>query len=239
MVEVQASDSRDQYFGKDLEAMSFARNYHDWILSRLRPYIGAVVAEVGAGVGSFSQLLRETSLDRLDAFEPSSNMYPLLAETLQDEPRARALNDFFGRDDPTSEYDSILYVNVLEHIEDDAAELARARDALKPGGHLLVFVPALQWLYSDLDRQVGHFRRYRKKPLVKLVEAAGLDVITARYFDIAGILPWYVNFVLLKNSITSGGVSAYDRLVVPVMRVVEGILPVPIGKNVLLVARKA
>lgn len=228
-----------QYFGKDLEAMSFAVNYHRWILDCFLPYLRGTVAEVGAGMGSFSALLLGTPIERLVAFEPSDNMFPQLARALSPERRAEAVHGFFGEAAGTGRFDAVLYVNVLEHIEDDAAELARAHAALKAGGHLLVFVPALPWLYSALDRQVGHFRRYLRPGLVRLVEQAGLQPVRARYFDIAGILPWYVNFVLLGNSIGGASVSAYDRLVVPLMRRVERLLPPFIGKNIVLVARKA
>lgn len=227
-----------QYFGKDLEAMSFARNYHEWVLAELSPYLGRTVAEVGAGVGSFSAMLLDTDIVSLHAFEPSQNMYPALADALASDPRAKAVNGFFEPATAGQRFDSVLYVNVLEHIEDDAAELANAREALNPGGHLLIFVPALSWLYSDLDRQVGHFRRYERKALRALVEQAGFSVVTESYFDIAGVLPWYVNFVLLKNTIGGASVSLYDRLVVPVMRRVERMIRPPIGKNVVLVARR-
>ena len=232
------SSKKPQYFGKDLEAMSFAKNYHKWILAEFLPYLGNSVAEVGAGVGSFSTLVLETGIRSLRAFEPSRNMYPLLQAACSQDGRAQAINDFFGRTNASEHFDSILYVNVLEHIEDDASELANAREALNLNGHLLIFVPALSWLYSDLDRQVGHFRRYIKEDLVELTQRSGLSVVKARYFDVAGIIPWYINFVLLKNPIGSGSVSLYDRLVVPAMRIMEGLMPPPIGKNVLLIAKK-
>jgi SAM-dependent methyltransferase len=231
-------DAKPEYFGRDLEAMSFARNYHEWVLAEIAPYLGRSVAEVGAGVGSFSALLLGTGIERLRAFEPSNNMYPVLRDALASDPRAAAVNDFFQPETAGGRFDSIVYVNVLEHIEDDAAELGRAREALNPGGHVLVFVPALPWLYSELDRQVGHFRRYWKGPLLDLVRESGLEIVKARYFDIAGILPWYVNFVLFKNSIGGASVSLYDRVVVPIMRVLEGVLRPPVGKNVVLVARR-
>lgn len=226
------------YPGKELEALSVAVNYHRWIVEEIEPYLGKTVAEVGAGVGSVSQLILEKDVARLLAFEPSSNLYPMLEENLAAEKRARTINDFFS---PRyeSELDSVLYINVLEHIEDDRAELRRALAALKPGGHLVIFVPALSWLYSDFDRQIGHYRRYTKSGLCRLVEDAGFSLTKVRYFDVAGIIPWYVNFVLLRNSIGSRSVSLYDRLVVPVMRVAERLIPPPIGKNVLLVARKS
>jgi hypothetical protein len=103
---------------------------------------------------------------------------------------------------------------------------------------LLIFVPALPWLFSNLDRQVGHFRRYLKKDLERLTQQAGFTVVNSRYFDCAGILPWYINFVLLKNEIGGGSVTLYDKVVVPLMRVVERYWVPPVGKNILLVARK-
>lgn len=227
------------YPGTELEALSGAVNYHEWIVSRITRYLGETVAEVGAGVGSVSQLLlREKGVGRLLAFEPSRNMYPLLAENLAAEKRAVPINDFFnGRHAPQG-FDSVIYINVLEHIEDDRAELGGAFRALKPGGHLVIFVPALAWLYSDFDREIGHFRRYTRGGLIELVRETGFSVSDARYFDFAGIIPWYVYFVLLRKSITSGSVSLYDRLVVPVMKLVETAFPPPVGKNVLLIARK-
>ena len=229
----------NQYFGKDLEAMSFASNYHRWLLAEFLPYIRGSVAEVGAGVGHFSSLILETNIKSLMAFEPSNNMYPLLKEALRADKRAKAINGFFGKEEGGECFDSVLYVNVLEHIEDDASELATVRDALSPEGHLLIFVPALPWLYSEFDRKIGHFRRYTKKGLVDLVHGAGLSIIKERYFDVAGIIPWYINFTLMKNTMSGGSVALYDRLVVPAMRVIEGLVPPPIGKNVLLIARKA
>ena len=135
--------------------------------------------------------------------------------------------------------DSVLYINVLEHIEDDRAELLNAYRALPAGGCLLLFVPALPQLYSEVDRSMGHFRRYYKKELIQRVKEAGFEVENARYFDLAGIIPWYVNFVLLKNTFSAGSVALYDKVVVPSMRLFEKLITLPIGKNILLVARKA
>jgi SAM-dependent methyltransferase len=227
-----------EYTGKELEAMSAAVNYHRWIADELAPYLGEEVAEVGAGLGSMSRLLLARPIRRLHAFEPSTNMFPKLAENLRGEPRAVAVNDFFGAKQAGHGFDSVLYINVLEHVEDDRAELVHAREALKPGGRLLVFVPALQWLFSDFDRQVGHQRRYRRSALAKQAEAAGFHVEKARYFDGTGVLPWYINFVLLRRPMGGGSVTLYDKVAVPATRLIESIVPPLIGKNVLLVARK-
>jgi SAM-dependent methyltransferase len=232
------ADNTSQYFGKDLEAMSYARNYHKCILNEFLPYLGNTVAEVGAGIGSFSTLVLATNISSLKAFEPSENMFALLQETLSQDIRAEAINDVFGRDNTGENFDSILYVNVLEHIEDDASELVNCRANLTQNGHLLIFVPALPWLYSDLDKRVGHFRRYKKNDLIQLTKDARFSVVKARFFDIAGIIPWYINLVLLKKSMSSRSVSFYDKLVVPIMGIMEKLAPPPIGKNLLLIAKK-
>jgi SAM-dependent methyltransferase len=216
---------RFQYPGKDLEAMSFAVNYHAWILEEIEPFLGDVTAEVGAGSGSFSRLLLTTTIKCLYAFEPSTEMFSLLVQNLQDQGRARVVHGFFDPGFLHELLDSICYINVLEHIQDDLAELLKAREALKPRGRLILFVPALEWLYSDQDRSIGHFRRYTQKELQHLVRSAGFAITASRYFDLAGVLPWFFNFVVLKNSLNSTNVSLYDRVVVPVMRGLENHAP--------------
>ncbi len=218
--------------------MSFAVNYHRWILDCFAPYLRGNVAEVGAGIGSVSSLLLERPHDSFIAFEPSRNMFPYLGQSLEGVPNARAINDFFNPALVPQGLDSIVYINVLEHIEDDAAEIKRAYASLRPQGHLLVFVPAMPFLYSKFDRDIGHYRRYTKAGLNNLVNVAGFDIEKLHYFDVAGILPWYVSFVLMKGSPRSAQVALYDRWVVPIMRRLETLLSPPIGKNLLLVARK-
>lgn len=233
-----ANDVGLVYSGTELDAMSVAVNYHRWIIAKFAPYLGARVAEVGAGIGSVSKLLLKQPGVRLTSFEPSQNMFPRLAVSLHDEPRAEAINDFFSASYAERGFDSIVYINVMEHIEDDRAEISTALATLKPGGHLLIFVPALMWLYSDFDKHLGHFRRYTTRGLSTLATELGFDVLSARYFDIAGILPWFVVCKLMHKRPEGRSLSLYDKLVVPPMRVLEGIVSPPIGKNVMLIARK-
>jgi SAM-dependent methyltransferase len=228
----------DHYPGKELEAMSSAEHYRRWIVEAIAPHLGRRVAEVGAGIGSISRLLLAQPIERLAAFEPSDNMFPYLAEAIAGDARASAIHGLFGPDQAGRDYDSIVYINVLEHVEHEREELDVARSALRPGGNLLVFVPALAWLYSNFDREVGHFRRYSRDGLERVVEHAGFEVTSSRYFDVAGVLPWYVYFTLMGRSMGKGSVSLYDRLVVPTMRLVESVVAPPVGKNVLLVARR-
>ncbi|HEX8737913.1 MAG TPA: methyltransferase domain-containing protein, partial [Pyrinomonadaceae bacterium] len=135
--------------------------------------------------------------------------------------------------------DSIIYVNVLEHIEDDRHELKLIYDSLSDGGRCFLFVPALMALYGEFDRKLGHYRRYTKKELEDKCQAAGFKLLKSKYFDFAGVVPWYVNYRLLKSeSLGGGAVSLYDKAVVPVFRKIESLVNVPFGKNILLIGEK-
>ena len=234
-----STDARPQYFGRDLEAMSFADNYHRWIVDEFAPYLGQHVAEVGAGTGKFSALLRP-HIDTLSAYAPSENMLPALRQRFSDDNGVTPINGFFGVESATlaKHFDAVMYVNVLEHIEDDRAELGYVMRALTPGGPLLIFVPALSFLFSKLDEQVGHFRRYHKRPLTELGTSAGFEVNSGRYFDLVGVLPWYIAFTLMGRAGSGGSVAAYDRIGVPLTRTIERLVNPPFGKNLILVARK-
>lgn len=231
------------YAGKDLEAMSFAVNYHRWILSIFEPYLGARVVEVGAGTGSFSELLLERRLESLSLVEPSKAMYQQLCERVAESQNVTTYNDIFenvAEEIRLAERpDSIIYVNVLEHIADDVHELSVINKTLDAGGRIFTFVPALRWLHGSYDRQINHFRRYTRTELEKKCVAAGFKVIESRYFDLFGVLPWWVKYkVLQSNNMEPGAVRFYDQRVVPIAKVLESTLSPPLGKNVLLIGEK-
>jgi SAM-dependent methyltransferase len=231
------------YAGKDLEAMSFAVNYHRWILSIFEPYLGARVVEVGAGTGSFSELLLERRLESLSLVEPSTAMYQQLCERVAESQNVTTYNDVFENVAEqirlAERPDSIIYVNVLEHIADDVHELSVINKTLDAGGRIFIFVPALRWLHGSYDRQINHFRRYTRTELEKKCVAAGFKAITSRYFDLFGVLPWWVKYkVLQSNNMEPGAVRFYDQRVVPIAKVLESTLSPPLGKNVLLIGEK-
>ena len=228
------------YEGRDLEAMSFAPRYHAWVLSQFERYLGNVVAEVGAGSGNFSSQLIRKVAGTLIAIEPSVQMFPLLKRRFENEPRVVCEQNVFADVAPRyrGSLDAIVYVNVLEHVEDDLQELVQVYDALKPGGHICVFVPALPFLFSEFDASIGHYRRYTKRQLAACMRAAGFEIVKLKYFDIVGILPWLLFMKLLRWSVTSKGAGLYDRFVVPPMRKIESLMPPPLGKNLIVVGRK-
>jgi SAM-dependent methyltransferase len=239
------SDAAVIYPGKDLEAMSFAVRYHRWLLDELRPFIGKNIVEVGAGKGSFSEMLLDTNPDFLSLVEPSE-MFLDLERNIESNANGTQVKFFHSIFETAKEEiasgakpDTIIYVNVLEHIDNDERELGLIRESLKAGGRCLIFVPAMRALFSKFDRDLGHFRRYRKGELEKKVRDAGFKILRSKYFDLAGVAPWFVKYRILRSrSLGGGAVSMYDNLVVPIMRRVESIVTPPFGKNILLVAEK-
>lgn len=234
-----------EYFGHDLDSMDLAVNYHNWILDIFRPFVGRNIVEVGAGTGSFSKLLLGTNPERLTLIEPSDMFEKLKGEIDPEiyEAKVDFVNGVFGDFVTTKSADfkpdTIVYINVLEHVEDDAAELQLMNETLGENGKICIFVPAVPFLLSDFDRQIGHFRRYSRRELVKKCEHAGFKVLIARGFDFPGILPWLVKYRLMRSlSIEQSMVKLYDRLFVPSIRVIEDVVKPPIGKNLILVAEK-
>lgn len=232
-------DIREEYPGKDLESMSLAVNYNNWLIEMMSPYLGENTAEVGAGNGNITRLLIEQNINQLTAFEPSGNMYGVLKKIFNETPGIKLINDKFLNltNQYNNYFDTVLYINVLEHIENDMHELNCIKETLKPGGYLCIFVPALSWLYSEFDKSIGHFRRYEKKQLSRLLISTGYVIEKSVYVDFFGIIPWYVVFVLMKRKLTPGAVDIYDRFAVPLARRFEKLFPVPRGKNIFVVAR--
>jgi len=231
-----------QYNGRDLEAMSFAVRYHKWILNIFRPYVGKNILEVGAGSGSVSELILEYKPNRAGFVEPSKKMYDLLNKSITGK-NVYIYNAFFS--DITDKIkkdvapDSIFYVNVLEHVPDDKNELKEMYDLLPRGGHIFIFVPALPRLMSKFDKKLGHYRRYTKPGLKKIVEKTGFTIIESRYFDFPGIFPWFFNYTLSGSTkLSPGAVGIYDKFAIPVIKPVENTIKPLIGKNVLLIAKK-
>ena len=235
------------YPGKELEAMDGARNYHRWILGIFKPFLGRHLVEVGAGLGSFSKLiLDQHQCETLALVEPSPDMYGELvgnARRLDTTVQIDTYHGTFPQAAPLIKAkaapDSIIYVNVLEHIAEDEVELETIRSSLVDGGRAFLFVPALPWLYGAFDERVGHLRRYKKQELEEKLRRTGFKTVVSTYFDLPGVAPWWLKYRLLKStSMEPGGVKLYDRFIVPTARRLESIISPPIGKNVIVVAEK-
>ncbi|MGB6484591.1 MAG: class I SAM-dependent methyltransferase [Candidatus Acidiferrales bacterium] len=227
------------YSGTELDAMAEARNYCRWIMRYFAPYLGKRVVEIGAGTGTFSELLlnSERAVD-LVLFEAAHNLFPLLRQRFAD----RNVRLHCGAFDPLAldgPADSIVLVNVLEHILHDAALLSQIHQSLRPGGSLLLFVPALAWNYGSLDKAFGHCRRYSKRGLGQKLEGARLRVEFMHYVNMMGIASWFfAGRVLRQTTLKPAQVRWYDRWVVPWSFKLEQICEPPLGQSLLVVAVK-
>jgi SAM-dependent methyltransferase len=233
----------------ELQTLRLLTNYHAWIFEEIRPFLGAQLAEIGGGLGAFASVLaREHLLRRpeasLEVFEPDSALFAVLDEFLHEQfaplmqaGRLRTVRGEFHSS--PQRYDTAILVNALEHIEDDGRVIDSIYESLAPRGTLIVYVPALPWLFSRLDRDVGHFRRYNKRQLRRLFESSRFEVVKAIYMDMAGILPWYLFNVLGQSrAINARLAQLYDRRFVPATKFVEQRCGAPLGKNLLIIGRR-
>src|SRR4029079_3817426 len=180
----------------------------------------------GAGIGTVSAALLARRPDcEVTALEPATGMFEALVARTAGEPRLTPLRQttadllaICG----AQRFDSVVYVNVLEHILDDAGELSAARRLLATGGSLAVFVPAMPRLYGRLDYKSGHHRRYRREDLAAVIAGAGFELVDIRYLDVLGVAPYYAMYRFLDvRSLGAVSSTGYDRVVVPLSRAVQ------------------
>ncbi len=231
-------DEGFSYSGTELEAMASAPNYYDAIHSRFAPYLGRHTIEVGAGVGTFASLLeRDPSIERLTLIEPATNNYPVLKNRFQDSSRVTVAQGYLAEHTAHLRGDALVIVNVLEHIEDDAAFLRDVHRVLEPGGRLLILVPALPAIYGALDQALEHYRRYTREGLRRRLEEARFGVRELYYMNLPGAASWFiVSRLLRRRTLSADQVRLYDRWVIPWVVRAEAVWKPPLGQSLLAIA---
>jgi SAM-dependent methyltransferase len=224
------------YTGREnLEAMTEAVNYNKFliglVLAQTGRYKKPKVLDFGAGSGTYAKMLAKYGVVP-DCLEPD--------KLLQGELKKAKFKVFSEIGDvPANTYDVIYALNVFEHIEDDFQEAEKLRKVLKKGGRLVVYVPAFQSLFSAMDKQVGHHRRYRTKRLRRMSEIAKLKVVELLYYDPIGFWASLVYKVGGGNGVVSPkSVCVYDKYAFPVSKLLHTVSKKVLGKNVFLVAEK-
>jgi len=210
---VPAADAGEAEFF-DLVELSKATRLCDWMFSQFEPLARGRVAEVGAGIGTFSaRLLPEA--DELLLIEPAARGADELKRRFASEPRVTISQDTVPGCPPLAEggFDLVLSQNVLEHIADDAAAVREMGSAVAPGGSLCLLVPAHPRLYGSLDRAYGHHRRYTRRRLRALVEDAGLAVSALYSFNLLGVAGWLVKRYQREPRLDPRSLRAYEALV--------------------------
>ena len=210
------------------------------IVSLFSSFLNGPILEVGGGVGQITnELMRVHSA--VTVLEPDVDLYSNLVDKFSQYPTISVSNSSINTFQNKTLFGSAVYVNVLEHIANDRGELISANRTLLPGGTVVIFSPALPFLYGSLDGLSGHFRRYRKKELISVVKDAGFEVVHDEYFDPIGILPYLFMYRLLRiRSIGSGGMFIYDHAILPLSTLFSKMVGKRIiGKNLLVVGQKS
>jgi SAM-dependent methyltransferase len=214
-----------------------AENYKAWILELLGPYASGRILEVGAGRGTFSHELRNLG-QSLTAVEPSARLIPALQGQVDGLTNVLVVSGLLSEIADT-EFDTAVMLNVLEHIDDDAAVVADVFKRLAPGGTFCVWVPAFAGLYGEFDRLVGHCRRYRKRDLEHLLTSKGFSIQESRYTNLPGFFAWWLVVRVAGAKPTSGRLATvYDRWFVPAIRAVEKRVKPPFGQSLFIVGRR-
>lgn len=220
------------------EVLESLERYNRWIVDHLRPHAGCRVLEVGAGTGNLTRFFQ--TCDEVLAVDIDPGFANRFATRFGGNPRVKVeVMDVAAPEDPLGNrlFDTILCVNVLEHIAEDEMTLKRFRHHLIPGGRLLLLVPAHQALYGGVDESAGHVRRYDRRGLATKLVAAGFTVERIRYFNMLGALGWWVNVRVLRRRYLPDGQSRLLNHLVPLLRLEDRISP-PFGLSLIAIATR-
>jgi SAM-dependent methyltransferase len=236
LADFSAADAELAY---TLDNLDDAANYSGWIFELIEPYLGDEVLEVGAGHGTFTGMLAGRA-KRVVASDISERCVGRLHDRFSGNSSVEILHGSIGSAASHGPFDSVVLINVLEHIEDDDGALRElAGSLLKPAGRTVLWVPAFPFLFSDYDRRIGHYRRYSLPGLRKQLADAGYDVQQIRYVNAVGAAAWLVLARLLRRTPTTGTpVKIFDKYFVPVLKRIERRWRPPFGQSVLAVAAR-
>ncbi|MEG9436171.1 class I SAM-dependent methyltransferase [Edaphobacter sp. HDX4] len=229
------------YVGSELDVFAEARNWKSYWSGSIRRFLSGDILEVGAGIGSNTEVMCGQSGGRWVCLEPDPALVDRLRARLREMNGGSRFEDLCGTlrtMDKADQFDTIVYIDVLEHIEDDVEEMREAEARLRPGGRIVVLSPAHQWLYTPFDAAIGHFRRYNRMSL-KRVSPAGMVLEKMFYLDACGIFASAANQMFLRQSTpTRSQIGAWDRWIIPASRVVDPMLGYAVGKSIIGIWRK-
>ena len=230
-----------KYPGAELELFSAVRNWKSYWSQQIGPFLCGDILEVGAGIGSNTLILDPGGDGRWVCLEPDADLFAGLVKVLAKAPRRRAYEPVCGTllSLNDQQFDTIVYIDVLEHIQDDREELQRATLHLRSKGHLIVLSPAHQCLFTPFDAAIGHFRRYNRSMLGRISPSC-LSFTCVRYVDSFGLFASAANVLFLRQSMPSTAqLRFWDQWMVPISRVLDPCFRYNIGKSIIAVWRKS
>ena len=226
------------YEGKELEVFAQARNWKRYWSGKIRPHLGKSVLEVGAGLGTNTPFLLGPKQEGWLCLEPDGALAARIPVALAPSPQRSIVKARTGvlRDLSASElFDTILYIDVLEHIDDDLGEMRRAVAHLASGGKVIVLSPAQPWLFTEFDRALGHYRRYTSRSL-RACTPEGATLVELYALDSFGLMASVANRLLLHQSMpTPKQIAFWDNCLVPISRWTDPLIGFSLGKSLIAV----
>lgn len=238
-------DGHDPIGEKTLAAIAGADKFNKWMYETIKPYCKGHVLEIGSGIGNISQYflldsykitLTDLRQSYCEVLEQKFKNYPNLNGILKVNLTHPKFETEYAH--LLQSFDSIVAMNVVEHIEDHELALANCYKLLKPQGHVIILVPAYQWLYNKFDKGLEHFRRYTKKRLLQVIEKNNFEIIHSQYFNLVAIAGWFVSgSILRKETIPEGQMGLFNKLV-PTLKIIDKLIMNKVGISTIGVGRK-
>jgi SAM-dependent methyltransferase len=214
--------------------------YNRWIFEKIRFSLGKEIFEVGCGIGNLTGLL--LSQGNVIAADVNEEYLQTVENKYQNHPNLKGVFTWDIRKNPPEHFsisiDTIVCSNVLEHIENDDFALRKFWELLPVNGRLIVLVPAVQALYNVLDKELGHFRRYNKKELNKKLIRNGFKVCSLKYFNLFGMVGWFMNGTLLRRRLLPVNQMGVFNKMVPLFMKFEKVIPMWKGQSLIAIAKK-
>lgn len=223
-----------------LDLLADTYNYNHWIYSLLRPFLGPCICEIGAGIGNLSRFFLNAT--QLICIEPEAEYWAALDELssvhLNMHVFKGPLEMYAPLPTAPNPTDTVVCINVLEHIQDDAKALQIMSSLVGSEGAILLYVPACSWAFGALDRALGHHRRYSRRGLWDLANKCQLHVSHCRHVNFIGAFGWWwVSRIRAQTRIDPEKARVVDRFV-PFISAAERLLPPFIGQSLFAVLRK-
>lgn len=224
-----------------LEILDFATNYNAWIASKLVPHISVPALEIGAGRGNITAFIVKEK-HGVHISDADRGFVRFLKKRFSTTPHTHVYAVDIEKSVPKTRvgyYSTIYAVNVLEHIKDDHRALVHIHCMLKPGGTVVLLVPAKKFAFNRLDRKLGHYRRYEKRELAGKLERSGFVVKKIEFFNIIGIASWFVRDAVNIDRVrlSPNQISAFEGII-PILKFLESRLPVPVGISLIVVGSR-
>lgn len=222
------------YDGWELKFFDLAKNFRNYQISLVKKFLSGNVSEVGPGNGSFYQRYKKFP-KKIDLYEPSSNFINVLNN--KKNKNTFVFNIFFKKKE--NYYDTIMYMDVIEHINNDFLEISKASQSLKKNGKLIINVPAFQHLYSNFDKDINHKKRYHKQDFVNISKKLNLKIIELKYYDSIGYFLSLISKMLKSNYKKNFDkkIKIWDTLV-PISRILDIVFFNSFGKSLIVVFEK-